>query len=155
MSKNYPDVLSIAEENRRITLAAVDTKSWWGSENGFSVFRNDYNQIELTYAYTDEYGVSFGLDEYISTFDIKYMADCIRIVIYQITNKAEYSCQHDLLRICIEYDPVNDVFTFTVAFAETLTWECHITVSKAGLTRSALDEYIQPFFLWERKYPIV
>ena len=47
------------------------------------------------------------------------------------------------------------VFPFTAALINMLTWDYHITITMNDLTKNALDEYIQPFFEWEREFPIV
>ena len=39
--------------------------------------------------------------------------------------------------------------------AGMLCWEYHISITKNNLTREGLDEYIKPFFIWEKEYPIV
>ena len=157
MRKREPAELIIEEGEKQIILSMDEKKhiGWHTGENGEIVPEIDENQIEISYREDDEDGWGVGGDEYVSTVDIKAMADCIRSVIYKKTSNATYSCQNDLFRIRLEYDPIEDVFAFTAALVETLTWDYHITITKAGLTRSALDEYIQPFFEWERLFPIV
>ena len=157
MRKREPDELIIEEGEKQIILSMDEKKyiGWHTDENGEIVPEIDENQIEISYREDDEDGWGVGGGEYVSTVDIKAMADCIRSVIYKKTSSAAYSCQNDLFKIRLEYDPFEDVFAFTAALIETLTWDYHITITKAGLTRSALDEYIQPFFEWERKFPVV
>ncbi len=112
------------------------------------------NQIEICYREDYEDGWGFGGGEFFSTFDIKAMADCIRSVIYMRETKASYTCQNKVFRIEIEYDASGDTYSFTAALIETLHRDFYISITKSELTRIALDEYIQPFFEWERKYPI-
>ncbi len=150
------DELVIAEGEKFILLSMEKEKylGWHIDEDGEIVDEIDENQIEICYREDDENGWGVGGGEYFSTADIKAMADCIRSVIYKKQAKASYSCQQDVFRICLEYDSTEDIYSFTAALIETLNWEYHISITKTGLTRSALDEYIQPFFEWEREFPI-
>ncbi len=156
MRRNNPGELIIEDDKRQIILSMDDKKylGWHEDESGEIIDEIDDNQIEICYREDDEDGWGVGGGEYFSTADIKAMADCIRSVIQLKQTRAEYSCQDDIFRLCIEYDPYNDRFSFTVALIETLMREYHIVITKSGLTRSALDEYIQPFFEWEKEYPI-
>ncbi len=147
----------IIEDDRKqiwISLRGKKYLGWHTDKNGDIVDEIDDNQIEISYREDDEEGWGVGGDEYFSTRDIKSMADAIRNVISFKQPKAEYSCQNDIFRICIEYDADNKSFSLTAALLETLTREYHISITKAALTRQSLDEYIQPFFEWEKMYPI-
>ena len=154
--RKEPNELIISEGEKQIILSADKIKlvSWHTAEDGKIIPEFDESQIEISYREDDEEGWGAGSDEYFSTADIKAMADCIRSVINKKDLSAEYICQNDLFRIHIGYDPLNDTYSFTAALIETLTREYHITITKTGLTLSELDEYIQPFFEWERKFSI-
>ena len=157
LRKRRPGELIISEGEKQIILSMDKKKylGWHVSENGKIIDDIDENQIEICYREEDEDGWGVGGNECFSTTDIKAMADCIRSVIYMSQNEASYSCQKDVFRICIRYNSVDDSFSFTAALVETLTWDYHISITKTNLSRSALDEYIQPFFAWEREFPIV
>ncbi len=154
---NRPDTLEIWDDKRQIILSMEGAKyiGWHEDEDGNIIDELDKNQIEISYREDDEEGWGVGGGEYVTTVDIKNMADCIRSVIYLKEDSAEYSCQNDLFRLAISYDAQNESFSFTAALIETLTWEYHITITKDNLSRNTLDEYIQPFFVWEREFPIV
>ena len=154
---NRADTLTIYEGEKLIIMAMEDVRylGWHEDENGEIVDEIDKNQVEISYREDDEEGWGVGSSEFVTTMDIKNMADCIRNVIYFKEASAEYSCQNDLFRLAISYDAKAETFSFTAALIETLTWDYHITITKDNLSRSALDEYIQPFFEWEREFPIV
>ncbi len=156
MRKRTPGELFIEEEEKQIILSMHGKKyiGWHEDEDGEVIDEFDDNQIEISYREDDEYGWGVGGYEYFSTSDIKAMADCIRSVIQMKQTRAEYFCQDDIFKLCVEYDSDNERFSFTVALIETLMREYHITITKTNLARAALDEYIQPFFEWENEYPI-
>ena len=154
---NRLDTLEIRDEKKQIILSMEREKytGWHEDEDGNIIDEIDRNQIEISYREDDEEGWGVGGGEYVTTMDIKNMADCIRSVIYFKEASAEYSCQNDLFRLAISYNAQTEIFSFTAALIETLTREYHITITKDNLSRSALDEYIQPFFEWEQEFPIV
>ena len=92
---------------------------------------------------------------YISTDDIKSMADSIRQVLHHKASEAHYETENDLMRISIRHDDSTDRYFFSVGLLETLLREYHITVEKSNLHITELEEYITPFFEWERQHPIV
>ena len=157
MKQRSVDELIISEGERQIILSMHREKylGWYTDDEGKIVDKTDANQIEICYREDDEDGWGIGGDEYISTSDIKAMADCIRSVIYKNHDKASYSCQNDLFRICLEHDRLNDSYSFTAALLEMLSRDYHITVCKSGLTMNELYQYIQPFFEWERRFPVI
>ena len=111
--------------------------------------------VETSYAQNDEGGWSFGEGECVTREDIRAMADCIRSVIYKNEMYNQYSCLDNVFRIEITYDCNTDRYSFTGALMEMLVREYQITITKTDLTRAALDEYIKPFFIWEKEYPVV
>ena len=157
MIKKEPDQLLIKDGIKRIFLSMSRRKciGCHIGEDGRMVDDLDENQIEICFRQDDEHGWGAGGGEYVSTSDIKAMADCIRGVICMKLARAEYACQKDLFRIILEYDSDKGTYTFTAALINMLTWDYHITITMNDLTKNALDEYIQPFFEWEREFPIV
>lgn len=119
------------------------------------VFDEKSNQIEYSYREEDEEGWGAGSDLFASTHDIKAMADGIRSVISHQQNRVEYSCQNDYFCIAIEYNEKSDTYSFTASLIETLMGKYHITVTKTKLSMEDLQQYIQPFFIWEKDFPIV
>ncbi len=152
-----PDELVVFDAEKLLILSMKGKKytGWHENEIGGIVDEFDDNLIEISYREDDENGWDVGGDEFISTFDIRAMANCIRNVIFDKEIKSEYHCQGDILRISLVFDPLSEQFSFTVGFIETLMREYHITITKTELTRKQLDEYIQPFFEWERQFPVV
>ncbi len=147
----------IIEDGKKRIILSMDKKKylgWHTNEAGEIVDKLDDNQIEISYREDDEEGWGAGGDEYFSTYDIKAMADSIRSVILFKQSKADYSCQDDIFRMSIEYNADKECFSFTAAIIETLMREYHISITKTALTRKSLDKYIQPFFEWEKMFPI-
>lgn len=157
MSENKKNELLIWEGEKMIIISMNHMKylGWHKDENGEIVDDIDRNQIEIAYREDDEEGFGVGGDVYFTTYDLKAMADCIRDVIDRKETRTEYSCQNDDFRMCISYDEESDTYSFTAALIETLMREYHISITKAGLSRETLEGYIEPFFEWEKEYPIV
>ena len=152
-----PDELVLLDGVKQIRLS-MDHKKYIGwHEDEFNNIIDEYDddQIEICYREDDEDGTGVGGGEFISTSDIQAMANCIRDVVSMNKAKANYHCQDDVIRLSIQYDARSNTFTFSVGLIETLLREYHITITKRGLSRNALEEYIQPFFIWENEYPIV
>lgn len=151
------DELIIADGEKLIILSMKSEKyiDWHTNSDGKIVDEIDRNQIEISYREDDEDGWAVGGDEYFSTHDIQNMADGIRNVIHHKANVFQYSCQDDIFRLKISYDAQSESFSFSAALIETLGRKYHIKISKRDLTLSGFEEYIQPFFEWEKQYPIV
>lgn len=146
------------EDGKKLIILSMDKEKyigWHTDSDGNIVEEVDRNQIEIAYREDDEDGWGIGGDEYFSTYDIKNMADGIRNVIHHKTDAFQYSCQNDIFRVKIGYNIQSELFSFSVALIETLCWEYHIEITKDNLSLSALEEYIQPFFEWEKQYPVV
>ena len=155
--KKLPDELVLRDGVKQIRLSMDHKKylGWHEDSEGNFIDEFDENQIEICYREDDEEGWSAGGGRYISINDIQAMAESIRDVITMKKPDTEYHCQDDIIRVVLSYDPQSDSFTLTVGLIETLCGEYHITITKPGLSRDALDEYIQPFFEWEKNYPII
>ena len=54
--------------------------------------------------------MSAGIDEFISTRDIKNMADGIRSILHHRTDMFRYNCQDDIFWIELSYDNGSDLF---------------------------------------------
>ncbi len=124
------------------------------NKQGQNVHVRDYDLVETSFAQNDEGGWGFGEGGSVTREDIRAMADCIRSVIYKNEMYNQYSCMDNVFRIEISYDCNTDRYTFTGALMEMLCREYQITITKSDLTRAALDEYIEPFFIWEKEYPV-
>lgn len=122
------------------------------SENDW---RCDANLVEISYREDegDEWGI--GSDEFISTTDIKGMAECIRNVMYHKKDKDHYECRNDILHILLEFHKDTDTYTLALSLIETLIRDHHITVMRDSLTKAELEKYTNPFFVWEKQYPII
>ena len=131
-----------------------DGVKWISFSMNHSQDVEDDDLVETSYAQNDEGGWGFGEAESVTRKDIRAMADCIRSVIYRNEDCNQYSCMNDVFRIGISYDCNTDQYTFTGALIEMLVRKYHITITKTDLTRAALDEYIEPFFIWEKEYPV-
>ena len=118
-------------------------------------WRCDANLVEVSYRIDegDEWGA--GCDEFISTADIKRMADCVRNVMYRQNDKDHYECRDDIARISLKFHKDSDTYMLAVSFIETLIRDHHITVTKNNLTKAGLEEYVNAFFAWEKKYPVI
>lgn len=151
------DELVLDDGKKQIKLSMLDKKciGWHQDSEGYIIDEYDDNQIEISYSEDDDEGWGVGDDEYISTNDIRSMAQCIRDVMALKKTKAEYQCQDDIIRISLSYDQQSNRFTITVGLIETLLREYHITITKSGLSRKELNEFAQPFFEWEKEYPVV
>lgn len=143
-------IIKDKENEINMTLWKKETFQLTDTEGGNT--STERNQIEFSYWEKDADGWGFGSEEYISTSDVKGMAECVRKVIYKQQPMSEYSCQNDIFRIRLEYSELSDVFSFTAELINTATYESYISATKDKLTRNALDEYIQPFFEWERMF---
>ena len=137
-----------------ITLEGEKYVGWHSDDDGNIVDEIDQNQIEFSYYEADEDGMSAGIDEFISTCDIKNMADGIRSVLHHQTGMFRYHCQDDIFLIELSYDNGSDLYYFTAALLETLCRDSHITITKERLTISSMEEYIHPLLEWEKMYPI-
>ncbi|MBQ9354522.1 MAG: hypothetical protein IJT84_02425 [Clostridia bacterium] len=148
----------IIEDGEKLIILSMEKEKYtgWHTDSGGNIVDEiDRNQIEISYREDDEDGWGVGGDEYLSTCDIKNMADGIRNVIHYKINAFQYSCQNDIFRLKICYDTQSESFSFSVALLETLCRENYIEITKENLSLSALKEYIQPFFEWEKQYPVV
>ncbi len=123
--------------------------------DGRNIHAYDDNQVEFVFDQRDEGGWGCGCEENVTTKDLKAMADCIRDVIGGHSFCRKYICQQDLFKMEISYDPNTDTYTFTGALMEMLCRDYHISITKTNLTRAGLDEYIEPFFIWEKEHPVV
>ena len=156
--KKDPDELVIWDDKSQIIFHCGHCKygdSYWDENYEYWIDESDGNQIEINFREDEEDGWGVGGGEYVSTADIKSMADCIRSVINKEQVSASYTCQDDLFRIEISCNETEDTYTFSVAMLEILMRDHHISITKTGLTRSELDEYIEPFFIWEQIFPII
>ncbi len=159
MAGFYPrkDELYIEDENKTIhmTLEGEKYLGWHTTPDGKTVDDYDRNLIEFSYYEDDEDGMGAGVDEFITTYDIKNMADGIRNVIFHRTNEFRYYCLDSIFWIEVCYDKNSDTYSFTAALLETLSREYHITITKERLTLSGLEEYTQAMLEWEKRYPVV
>ena len=144
-----------SEKNILIEMEQKKYLGWHHDAEGTIIDEEDDNLIEFFYGQTDDGGSGCGDGVYISTVDIKGIADCIRSVINQRESFSEYHTSNDLIRISIGYNAENDRYTFGIAMLEMLCGEYHITITKDDLTISELNAYIDPFFEWEKQYPII
>ena len=151
------DELCIAEDHKTIhmTLEGEKYVGWHTDSDGNIVDEYDRNLIEFSYYESDEEGWGVGDHEFISTNDIKNLADGIRNVLHHQTDLLRYHCQDDIFWIELSYDNNYDLFSFTAALLETLSRDYHIIISEERLTLSGLEKYIHPLLEWEKKYPIV
>ncbi len=152
-----PDELILRDDPKMIKIS-MDRKKiigWHEDEFNNIIDEFDDNQIEICYREDDEEGFSFGGGFFVSTHDIHAMANCIRDVITTKRKEARCHSQGDIIRLYMGFDSQSDSFTISVGLIETLLGEYHITITKTGLSRDELEEYIQPFFIWEKEYPIV
>lgn len=143
----------IMEEGVNYLCISLGERQYQGHHFGQECY--DDNSIEVYYREEDDDGWGAGGSEYISTHDIRSMADSIRQVLHRKTSETHYETENDLMRISIRYDDLTDRYFFSVGLLETLMREYHITVEKSNLHISELEEYITPFFEWERQHPIV
>ena len=123
-------------------------------------FESDGNQIEISFSQTEDwnYYQRKSRGKFISTADIKAMADCIRAVISHEKSSAKYSCQDDFIRLKISYDTPSDTYNFTVSMLSMLEdteSDHYITITRKKLTKEKLDRYIDPFFKWEEMFPVI
>lgn len=143
----------ISDEKNYIEISMLDR------ENSGSYSESDWrcNENLVEFSYREEEGNDWGvgINEFISTTDIKRMADCIRNVIYHRERKDHYKCTDDVFRIAIEFYEDSNTYSFSAALIDTLVRDHHIQVTKNDLTEAALEEYITPFFQWEKQYPII
>ena len=156
--KDYRTDELIIEDGEKLIILSMKEEKYTGchtDSDGDIIDEIDRNQIEISYREEDEEGWGAGGDEYFSTYDIKSMADGIRNVVHHKTNTFQYSCQDNIFRLKISYDTQSESFSFSAALIETLCREYHIEILKNNLTLLALEKYIQPFFKWEKQYPIV
>ena len=152
-----PDELYI-RDNEKLLLISMERKDYIGSHYGPNneiVDDFDDNKIEIFYKQADEGGWGSGGGVYFSTYDIKNMADGIRAVTGKTESDFSYSCLDDMFRMELHYNPDTDSYIFTASMMETLLGEYYITVTKDSLTEAGLEKYVQPFFEWEKQYPIV
>lgn len=146
------------EDNEKLIILSMNKRKylgWHSDSDGNIVDEFDDTQIEFTYREDDKDGWGIGSDEYISTLDIKNMANGIRSVVQHKASSFQYRCQNDIFRLKISYDDQSELYSFSPALLEMLSREYHIEITKTGLTISALYEYIQPFFEWEKQFPTV
>lgn len=154
--KTRRDELFIEDETKLIILSMDQEKylGWHTSDDGQIVDEIDRNQIEIAYREDDEDGFGVGGNEFISTLDIHHMSEGIRRVIWNKEKEFSHSCQDDVFRLHLEFDSNTDSFSFTASLIETLSREYHISITKSNLSLAELDAYIQPFFEWEKMYPV-
>ena len=156
-ARRDPDCLVMSEGEKRFSLSMNDGPGeiLIRDTDGKNIHAYDDNQVEFAFSQNDEGGWGFGEGGNVTTKDLKAMADCIRDVVggYSICRK--YSCQNDVFKMEISYEADTDSYTFTGALIEMLCWEYHISITKTNLTRAGLDEYIEPFFIWEKEHPVV
>ncbi len=148
-------VLTDGKKQIRLSLNGKKYLGWHYDSTGYFIDEYDESQIEICYREDDEEGTGVGGGEYITTNDIQSMAQCIRDVITLKKAKSDYSCQDDIVRISLSYDQQSSSFTITVGLIETLLREYHITITKSSLSRDVINGLIQPFFEWEKQYPVV
>ena len=156
-ARRDPDCLVMSEGEKRFSLSMNDGPGeiLIRDTDGKNIHAYDDNQVEFAFSQNDEGGWGCGCEDNVSTRDLRAMADCIRDVIGGHSFSRKYTCQNDLFKMEISYDPVTDKYTFTGALIEMLMREYHISITKANLTRDDLDEYIGPFFIWEKEHPVV
>lgn len=156
-TKKDPDCLVMSEGDKSFSISMTDdpVEILIQDTNGGYLRTYDDNQVEFFFSQNDERGWGFGCEEHVSTRDLKEMADCIRDVIWGRSVCRKYSCRNDVFKIEISYDADTDSYTFTGALVEMLMREYHISITKTNLTRAGLDEYIEPFFIWEKEHPVV
>ena len=120
-------------------------------------FRSDGNQVEI-FCHQSE-GLGYYQSKYrghfISTADIKAMADCIRSVTGKEKTSAAYTCQDDFISLEISYDPISSKYSIMIAVLDISNGDHCISVTRKGLTRKALDLYIDPIFKWEDMFPMI
>ena len=145
----------ILSEGEKLIILSMRGKKFIDGGNDASDEIYDDNQIEISYREDDEDGCGIGNDEYITTADITAMAGGIRNVISNNTETFEYHCQDNMIRLNLQYDRRSGSYSITVGILETLLREEHISITKTGLSRAALNELVQPFFEWEKLFPVV
>ena len=152
-----PDCLVMSEGEKYFLLSMADGPGIIviRDTDGQNIHAYDDNQVETSFSQNDEGGWGAGQGGNVTTKDLKAMADCIRDVIWGRSACRKYSCQNDVFKMEISYDADTDSYTFTGALIEMLMWEYHISITKTNLTREGLDEYIEPFFIWEKEHPVV
>ena len=153
-----PDELFMSDEDKDFVLSMTEGPGCIvvRDTDGKNINAYDDNQIEVAFSQEDENGWGAGGGGNVTTQDLKAMADCIReVTTAGYSTSRKYSCQKDIFKMEISYDADTDRYTFTGALIEMLCWEYHICITKTDLTRAALDEYIEPFFVWEKEHPIV
>lgn len=156
MSYNSPDNFYMEDGNKYISFSMNYSPGEKVARNKQeqNVHVKDDDLVETSFAQNDEGGWGFGEGGCVTRGDIRAMADCIRSVIYNNEMYNQYSCMNNVFRIEISYDCNTDRYTFTGALMEMLCWQYQITITKTDLTRAALDEYINPIFIWEKEYPV-
>lgn len=146
-----PDEFRIYDDTKQLALSLYGFKDVENTEDGDDyVVVHDVNQIEMHFRQDDGDFWGAGGGDYLSTRDIWNMSTCIRNVIFNKKDSDEYTCQQDLFRIALSHDRESDTYTFTASMLNLLGRHNHITVTKTGLTREALDEYITPFLIWPK-----
>lgn len=149
-----PDEFRIYDDTKQLVLSLYGFKAIENTEDEDDyVVVYDVNQIEMHFRQDDGDFWGAGGGDYLSTQDIWSMGQCIRNVIFNKKDSDEYTCQKDLFRIALSRDQESDTYTFTASMLNLLGRDNHITITKAGLTRDALDEYITPFLLWPKYMP--
>ena len=156
-TRKDPDCLVMSEGDKRFSISMIDGPGEIQIRDiyGKNIHAYDDNQVEFSFSQNDEGGWGCGSGDNVSTRDLRAMADCIRDVIWGHSVYRKYSCQNDVFKIEISYEADTDSYTFTGALVEMLMREYHISITKTNLTRADLDEYIEPFFIWEKEHPVV
>ncbi len=155
MVNKEPDEFRIFDDTKQIVLSLYGFKDVENYEDGDDcVVVYDVNQIEMHFRQDDGDFWGAGGGDYLSTRDIWNMGKCIRNVIFDKKNSDEYTCQQDLFRIALSHEQDSNSYTFTASMMNLLGRREHITVTKTGLTREALDEYIAPFLIWPKYMPV-
>ncbi len=151
MVNKEPDEFRIFDDTKQIVLSLYGFKDVENYEDGDGyVVVYDVNQIEMHFRQDDGDFWGAGGGDYLSTRDIRNMSECIRNVIFDKKNSDEYTCQQDLFRIALSHEQDSNTYTFTASMMNLLGRDEHITVTKTGLTREALNEYITPFLIWPK-----
>ena len=154
--KKETDELILCDGKKYIRLSMFQKKTTGCHKDstGNHIIDYDESQIEISFREDDENGWGGGGGEYIAISDIHEMANCIRDVTLRKKEKSEYQCQNDTMKISLEYYTQSESYTFTVSLLQMFMRNYHISITKTNLSINELDEYIQPFFEWETKFPL-
>lgn len=150
-------IFSIRDDKNTIVVEMMREKKYRAVDENKNRKRDlliDRNQIEFSYYEEDEGGFGSGVDEYVSTADLRNMADGVRAVIRGETDSFQYNCCRDIFRISVSHDVSDDHYTISAGLIEVLEREYHIMVTNPNLTFEELIPLLHPFLVWEMWFPV-